>query len=71
MPNQIHNCGMTLEEILEPEEEREKQTKEKAAEAFNDMFEEAEEKFNKMFNNLWKKTGDNNNEQGTVGRQTH
>ena len=71
MPNRIHNCGMTFEEILAPEEDLEKQTKEKAADAFDNMFEEAEEKFNKMFNNLWKKRGENNNEQGTVGGQTH
>lgn len=54
MPNRIHNCDMTFDEILSEEEDI-KANHEKSQEAFDNMFKESEKAFTKMFKALWRK----------------
>lgn len=62
MANQIHNAGMTFDEILSEEKEAEVTTLyggdptiEEAQEAFDKMFEESAEAFDNLFSEIWRK----------------
>jgi hypothetical protein len=62
MANQIHNAGMTFDEILSEEKEAEVTTLyggdptiEEAQEAFDKMFEESAEAFDNLFSEVWRK----------------
>ena len=62
MANQIHNVGMTFDEILSEEKEAEVTTLyggdptiEEAQEAFDKMFEESAEAFDNLFSEVWRK----------------
>lgn len=60
MANKIHNCNMSLDEILNEDEPAEvttlyggDPTHEEAEKAFDDMFKESEYYFNKIMNGRW------------------
>lgn len=51
MANQIHNCGMYIDEILAEEDDR---SGKETAKAFDRMFDNPEEKLDKIFKEVWK-----------------
>jgi hypothetical protein len=60
MANKIHNCNMSLDEILSEEEPAEittlhggDPTHEEAEKAFDEVFKESEYYFNKIMNGRW------------------
>lgn len=61
MANQIHNCGMTMDEIFDEEEYTGagitggNPTDEEANEAFDKLFKESKEAYNKLFEEVWNK----------------
>lgn len=51
MANQIHNCGMYIDEILTEDEET---SGTDATKVFDKMFDNPEEKLDKIFKEVWK-----------------